>query len=64
MTRVPIDDRDCPARFDTERPECRGCTGCRATEFLLSELSELAALAAAADRDKLHTMRLPTRAAA
>jgi hypothetical protein len=55
------DNRDCPTRFDAERPECRGCGGCRATEFLLSEL---AALAASADRDKLHMIRLPTRAAA
>lgn len=61
MTRVPGDDRDCPARFDARRPECRGCGGCRATEFLLSEL---AALAAAAERDKLHMTRLPMRAAA
>jgi hypothetical protein len=60
MAHVPADDHDCPARFDAERPECRGCTGCGATEFLLSELAALAA----ADRDKLHTMRLPTRAAA
>ena len=61
MTLVPEDDRDCPARLDAQRPECGGCAGCGATEFLLSEL---AALAAAADRDKLHTARLPARAAA
>jgi len=60
-TRIPEDDRDCPARFDARRPECRGCAGCGATEFLLSEL---AALAASADRDKLHTTRPPARAAA
>jgi hypothetical protein len=60
-TRISEDDRDCPARFDARRPECRGCGGCGATEFLLAEL---AALAAAADRDKLHMTRLPTRAAA
>ncbi len=61
MSRATGENRDCPARFDAERPECRGCAGCREMEFLLLQL---AALAAAADRDTHHTRRLPSRAAA